>query len=101
MCLSLICLKIVFILANSTDPDEMLLYAAFHLCLFCLPKYLFAAVRKKATSDKVKFCLNGDGHCSTRAHEISLRARNVQASLFKCADWPEPLLLAYTKYGCR
>ena len=33
--------KIVFISANSADPDEMSLYAAFHLGLHCLPKYLF------------------------------------------------------------
>ena len=31
-------LKIVFILANSADPDEMLPYAAFHLGLHCLLK---------------------------------------------------------------
>ena len=30
-----------FILANSTDPDEMLHSAAFHLGLGFLPKYLF------------------------------------------------------------
>ena len=30
-----------FVLANSVDPDEMLLYAAFHLGLHCLLKYLF------------------------------------------------------------
>ena len=29
-------LKIVFILTNSTDPDEMPHYAAFHLGLHCL-----------------------------------------------------------------
>ena len=29
------------ILANSADPDEMQHYAAFHLGLHCLPKYLF------------------------------------------------------------
>ena len=34
-------LKIVFVLANSVDPDEMLHYAAFHLGLHCLPKYHF------------------------------------------------------------
>ena len=34
-------LKIDFILANSADPDEMPHYAAFHLGLLCLPKYLF------------------------------------------------------------
>ena len=36
-----ITLKINFVLANSADSDEMLHYAAFHLCLHCLPKYLF------------------------------------------------------------
>ena len=34
-------LKIVSILANSADPDEMQHYAAFHLGLHRLPKYLF------------------------------------------------------------
>ena len=29
-------LKIVFILVNSADPDEMPPYAAFHLGLYCL-----------------------------------------------------------------
>ena len=29
------------ILANSVDTNEMLPYAAFHLSLHCLPKYLF------------------------------------------------------------
>ena len=33
--------KIVFILANSVDPDEMLQNAAFHLGLHCLPSNLF------------------------------------------------------------
>ena len=31
-------LKIVFILANSTDPKEIEHYAKFHLCLHCLLK---------------------------------------------------------------
>ena len=34
-------LKIVFILANSANSDEMPPYAAFHLGIHCLPKYLF------------------------------------------------------------
>ena len=38
-------LKIVFILANSADPDEMLPYAAVHLGLHCLPKYLFLGIQ--------------------------------------------------------
>ena len=33
-------LKIDFVLANSTDPDEMPHYSAFHLGLQCLPKFL-------------------------------------------------------------
>ena len=33
--------KIVFILANTEDPDEMLPYGAFHLGLYCLPKYMY------------------------------------------------------------
>ena len=32
-------LKIVFILANIADSDEVPHYAAFHLGLHCLPKY--------------------------------------------------------------
>ena len=36
-------LKIVLILANSADPDEMQHNAAFHLGLHCLPKYLFSS----------------------------------------------------------
>ena len=32
-------LKIVFILANSVDPDKILHYAAYHLGFHCLPKY--------------------------------------------------------------
>ena len=34
-------LKIDFALANSADPDEMPCYVAFHLGLYCLPKYQF------------------------------------------------------------
>ena len=32
---------IFFTFTNSIDPDEMQLYAAFHLSLHCLQKYLF------------------------------------------------------------
>ena len=38
-------LEIDFVLANSADPDEMPNYAAFHLGLHCLPKYLFRGFR--------------------------------------------------------
>ena len=34
-------LKIDFVLANNTDPDEMPQHASFHLDLHCLPKYTF------------------------------------------------------------
>ena len=40
-------LKIVFILANSADPDEMPHYAAFHLGLHCLPKYLYTGIQNE------------------------------------------------------
>ena len=39
-----VCLKIVFILINSVDPFEMLHYAAFHLGIYCLSKYLFTGI---------------------------------------------------------
>ena len=31
---------------NSADPDEMLHYAAFHLCLHCLSNYSFMSFQK-------------------------------------------------------
>ena len=34
-------LNIVFIIANSAGPVEMPHFAAFHLGLHCVPKYLF------------------------------------------------------------
>ena len=34
-------LKIIFVLAHNVDPDEMLHYAAFHLCLHWFPKCAF------------------------------------------------------------
>ena len=37
-------MKIVFISANNADPDEILPYAAFHMCLHCLLNSLFAEV---------------------------------------------------------
>ena len=43
-CLSL---KIVFILADSADPDEMQHDAAFHLGLHCFPKYQIICIRNE------------------------------------------------------
>ena len=40
-------MKIVFILGNSVDPDEMLPYAAFHQGLHCLPKYPFTSIKNE------------------------------------------------------
>ena len=40
-------LRIVFIQANSADPVEMLPYAAFHLGLHCLHKYLFTGIQNE------------------------------------------------------
>ena len=31
----------IFVLANSSDPNEMLRHETFHLGIHCLPKYLF------------------------------------------------------------
>ena len=36
----LLSLKINFVLTNSKDHDEMLLYVAFHLGIHCLPNYI-------------------------------------------------------------
>ena len=39
--LSIVYFKGSHVEANSADPGEMQQYAAFHLCLHCLPKYQF------------------------------------------------------------
>ena len=39
--------KIVFILANSADPDEMPHDAAFHMGLHSLPKCLFTGIQNE------------------------------------------------------
>ena len=40
-------LKMVFILASSADPHEMLHYAAFHLGLHCLPMNLLTGIQNE------------------------------------------------------
>ena len=40
-------LKIVLILANNADPDEMPPNAAFHLGLHRLPKYMFTSIQNE------------------------------------------------------
>ena len=49
-------LKIVLILANSVDPDEMQHYAGFHLGLHCLPKYSF-----RVSGPQFSYCYNKHG----------------------------------------
>ena len=44
----LLSLKINFVLTNSKDHDEMLLYVAFHLGLHCLPNYMVLGDAGKA-----------------------------------------------------
>ena len=39
------------ILANSEDPDEMPQYAAFHLGLHCLSKYLFSSFQNDSVNN--------------------------------------------------
>ena len=46
--------KIFFILANSADSDEMPPYAAFHLGLHCLPKYLLTGIQNEKGEVKLK-----------------------------------------------
>ena len=53
-------LKIVFVLANGVDPDEMPHYVAFHLGFHCLPKYTPSCIGQLVmclTADK---CLTAD-----------------------------------------
>ena len=42
-------MKIVYILTNNAEPDEMTLYASFHLGLHCFEhsKYMFKFMREK------------------------------------------------------
>ena len=47
-------LKIVCILANSLDPNEMPHFGAFYLGLHCLPHYLFALLVSRLSSEKRK-----------------------------------------------
>ena len=43
-----------FILAKSTDPDEMPLYDAIHLGIHCLPKYLFTDIKIETENDSLE-----------------------------------------------
>ena len=47
-------MKIVFVLANSTDPDEMWHNAQFHLGQHCLSKYAFMSL-SYTKADNISF----------------------------------------------
>ena len=47
--------KIVFIIENSADPDEMPHYAAFHLSLQCMSRYLFTGIQNEMRYKSVRF----------------------------------------------
>ena len=44
-CPNVLIMRYLFILANSAEHDEMSPYAAFHLGLHCLPKYIFTGIQ--------------------------------------------------------
>ena len=46
---------IYFCQSDSADPDEMPPFAAFHLGLHCLPKYLFISTQNKKDYTGRKF----------------------------------------------
>ena len=52
---------IVFVSANSVDPDEMPHHVAFHLGLHCLPKYAFRS--HKYIKQRVNFALTHHMDC--------------------------------------
>ena len=61
-------LNVVFILVNSADPDEVPPYAAFHLGLHCLPKYLFTDMQNKKVNFSIKtFAMILTGRTSERS----------------------------------
>ena len=47
MKIHLLSIKIVVILVNSADSDKLPPYAAFHLGIHCLPKYLFTGIQNE------------------------------------------------------
>ena len=45
-------LKILFMLANSADPDEMLPFGTLNLDLHSLPKYQFTGIKNEKVKRK-------------------------------------------------
>ena len=87
-------LKIIFVLANSVDPDEMLHYAAFHLDLHCLTKCTFRS-HWYTKGLRAKICniwyLDPDPHISRKnlnstlnyhAHLLVFSEHNTEGHMF-------------------
>ena len=72
-------LNIVFILANIADPEEMPPYAAFHLGLHCLPKYLCTR-------------LTNDSACILKAEpgKLDIERHTSWYSIYQFTSWFTP-----------
>ena len=71
-------LKFVLNLANSAGPDEMPPYAAFHLGLHCLLKYLFTSIQKEKgcfISKIEKAVSKGEDLCSGKKTELEIAVK--------------------------
>ena len=70
--------EIIFILANSVDPDTMPPYAAFHLGLHCLPK------KRSGVLSTILISHMSLGHdCFFRLEALSTPGRQLQLQLFQ------------------
>ena len=56
-------MRVVLILANSADPDEMQHYAAFHLGLHCLSKFQYKANKKNHMNNQTFAYWNTMKYC--------------------------------------
>ena len=68
-------LNVNFVIANSADPGEMPHYAAFHLGLRCLPKYLFRGFpslkgKHACMRGSRKFCQRGSNSDNVLLHYL-------------------------------
>ena len=67
-------LKIVFILTNSADPEQMPPLGVFHLGLHCLSKYLFTGIQNEK-----KRVNNLYGKCSKISNTLKSRTPKIIA----------------------
>ena len=71
-------LKFVLNLANSAGPVEMPPYAAFHLGLHCLLKYLFTSIQKEKGFfiSKIETAVSkGEDLCSEKKTELEIAVK--------------------------